>query len=69
MNYWLGVGLLVFVVGVWFYVASRGASAHIKRHGVEGSRSPHEIGGILLGYALPLLGIVCIVIGVVQTSQ
>lgn len=64
MNYWLATGLLVLSVGVVFYAMGRGASRRTRRDGhVTGNAGAV----VVLGYGLPLLGVMFIAIGVGQS--
>lgn len=63
MNYWLATGLLVLSAGVVFYAMGRGASRRIRRDGhVTGNAGAV----VVLGYVLPLLGVLFIAIGILQ---
>ncbi|TXH50406.1 MAG: hypothetical protein E6Q93_23765 [Burkholderiaceae bacterium] len=63
MNYWLTLGLVVGGAGVLFYCLSRGAKRRIMRDGFETANSGAIV---VLGYGLPLLAAIFLLIGFVQ---
>jgi hypothetical protein len=67
VNYWLGCGLLVLVVGILFYALGRETSRRIKRDGLRAIETGNSGAVVLLGYMLPAMGLLFILIGLGET--
>jgi hypothetical protein len=66
VNYWLGLGSVFIVVGFGFAVLGRVTRRHISR---EPAQTNYHGGVVVIGYLLPLFGVLFLVAGLVETSR